>query len=48
MAIPVVRYFGAAFSFLFEMLGVLDEHLFIFLGIWRPVKDLKMHLENGA
>lgn len=48
MALPVLRYFGAAFYFLCEILGLLNAHLFMFLGIWRPVNHLNKHLDNGG
>ena len=48
MAVPIVRYFGAAFYLLCEILGLISAHLFMFFGIWRPAKHLGKHLDNGT
>lgn len=47
MAIPILKWYGAAFYFLCEVLGLLSAHLFIAFGVWRPVQHLNKHLENG-
>lgn len=47
MAMPILRWFGVLFYFMCEVLGLLNAHLLIALGIWRPVQHLNKHLENG-
>lgn len=46
VALPIIRYYGAAFYFLCEMMGLLSAYLFMALGIWKPVKHLNKHLES--
>lgn len=46
MAIPIVKYYGAAFYFLCEIMGLLTAWLFMTLGIWKPVKHLNKHVAS--
>lgn len=48
MAIPIVKWWGALFYFLCEMMGLLSAFLFMALGIWKPVKHLNKHVETTA
>lgn len=45
MAVPVVRWYGAAFYFFCEVMGLLTAYLFMAVGIWKPVEHINKHLK---
>jgi len=43
MCVQVLRWYGAAFYFVCEVLGLLNAYLFVAVGIWRSVEHMKRH-----